>query len=53
MCHSSINNWRKSRWTHGVVIEIVVVLEIIVAVAVVVIVKVVVAALMEVVGGNW
>ena len=29
MCLSSINNWRKSRWTHGVVIEIVVVVVIV------------------------
>ena len=30
MCLSSINNWRKSRWTHEVVIEIVVAVEIVV-----------------------
>ena len=54
MCLSSINNWRKSRWTHGVVIEIVVVVVIVVVpAAVVVVVKVVVPALVEVVGGNW
>ena len=52
MCHSSINNWRKSRWTHGVVIEIVVAVVIVVVAAAVVVVKVVVPALVEVVGGN-
>ena len=45
MCLSSKNNWRKSRWTHGVVIEIVVVVVIVVVpAAVVVVVKVVVPA---------
>ena len=45
MCLSSINNWRKSRWTHGVVIEIVVVVVIVVVpAAVVVVVKVEVPA---------
>ena len=55
MCLSFINDWRKSRWTHGVVIEIVVAVEVIVVVvvAVVVVGKVVVAVLVEVVGGNW
>ena len=45
MCLSSINNWRKSRWAHGVVIEIVVVgvIEVVPA-AIVVVVKVVVPA---------
>ena len=47
MCHSSINNWRKSRWTHGVVIEIVVAVVIVVVAAAVVVVKVVVPALVE------
>ena len=50
MCHSSINNWRKSRWTHGVVIGIVIAVVIVGVVAVVV--KVAVPALVEVVGGN-
>ena len=51
MCLSSINNWRKSRWTHGVVIGIVIAVVIVVVVAVVVD-KVAVSALVEVVGGN-
>ena len=52
MCLSSINNWRKSRWTHGVVIGIVIAVVIVVVVAVVVVVEVAVPALVEVVGGN-
>ena len=47
MCHSSINNWRKSRWTHGVVIGIVIAVVIVVVVAVVVVVEVAVPALVE------
>ena len=49
MCLSSINNWRKSRWTHEVVIEIVVAVEIVEVVVVVVVVVVLVAVVVVVV----